>query len=99
MQTKLTIECDIADAQAILYEAAKIIDKRVEIDRGNADRTVYKLKCWHCGRSRNQRLNTDCGGCGRTLGVNHVINLGDMPFRAGLTEDKEGSGHANETNN
>jgi hypothetical protein len=30
MEVKLTIKCDIADAQEILYEAAKIIDKRAK---------------------------------------------------------------------
>jgi hypothetical protein len=94
MQTKLTIECDIADAQAILYEAAKIIGKRAKTSYVVENVwTEYKLKCRHCGTVCIQRLNTDCGGCGRTLRTNSAMILGDTPFRSGQAEDKEGSGH------
>jgi hypothetical protein len=91
MQTKLTIECDIADAQEILYIASRVIGRRAEINKGNTDKAEYKLKCHYCATVRIQRLNTTCTGlkCGRTLRASNAIGLGNMLFRSGLTESKK----------
>lgn len=68
MQTTLTIKCDIRDAQAVLYEASKIIDKRNEYQPAK-----FKVKCRTCSWVGVCSCNTRCPSCGAVIKASDII--------------------------
>lgn len=81
MRTTLTIECDIRDAQAILYEASKIIDKRNECQPAK-----FKVKCRTCSWVGSSSCNTRCPSCGAMIKTSDVISDAESGSQSDLRD-------------